>query len=102
MAAPRADAIDLAIDRALGPEDSPALLVFTTLDGVPHKAAEIAIEGYDPSKQSNYVLDHGLIILDEGKVVVTLHESPQLLFVKATLEVGENNIVEHTELVSLK
>ena len=96
------NAFEMSVEIASGPEDSPDLLVFTTLEGVPHKPAEIEIEGYDPSKKSNYVLDHGLIILDEGKVIVTLHESPQLLFVKATLNVGENSTVEHTQLVALK
>ena len=93
---------DMSVEIASGPEDSPALLVFTTLDGVPHKAAEIEIEGYDPSKQSNYVLDHDMIILGDGKAIVTFTENPQLLFVKATLNIGESNTVEHTELVALK
>ena len=83
-------------------EDSSSLVVFTTLDGVPYNAAEIETEAVDPSTKSKYTVEHSLFILDEGQVIVTLNENPQLLFVKATLNVGDNNIVEHTELVELK
>ena len=96
------NAFELSIEVTSGPEEAPALLVLTTLDGVPHKAAAIEIEGFDHSKQSKYVVEHSLVILDEGQAIVTLEESSQLLFVKATLNVEENSTVEHTQLVSLK